>query len=201
MTRSLSELGDLELFERVQQRDCEAAFEELYARYCEKTRELCLSIMRHPQDAEDAVQLAWLQVWYKRHTFEARAAWSSWLYRVTWNAAAMRRRKLNRRWRESESLEERLAESDYISDSMCTKPNREQELTVLEIVEDLRQCIPRLTQSEQDVVMYIARTDCGAIEYAAAYPDITLPAAKSRLTRARVQLRKWMGDPMKRLCA
>jgi RNA polymerase sigma-70 factor, ECF subfamily len=51
------------------------------------------SILRNQEDAEDAVQDAFLSAYRHLHTFEGRSAFTTWFTRIVFNAALMIRRK------------------------------------------------------------------------------------------------------------
>ena len=83
--------GDAELVARLQGGD-EAAFAGLLARYQEKVYRLARNLTRNPQDAEEVAQDVFLAVYRKIGSFDGRAAFSTWLYRIASNAALMKLR-------------------------------------------------------------------------------------------------------------
>ncbi len=83
--------GDVALVERLRGGD-RAALEILMERYASRIYRLAHGITRNEADAEEVVQDVFLTLFRKIHTFEGRAALGSWLYRVTTNAALIKRR-------------------------------------------------------------------------------------------------------------
>ncbi len=83
--------GDMALVERLRGGD-RAALETLMERYASRVYRLAHGITRNEADAEEVVQDVFLTLFRKIHTFEGRAALGSWLYRVTTNAALIKRR-------------------------------------------------------------------------------------------------------------
>ncbi len=78
-------VSDEGLVERVRAGD-ERAFEELYARYRNRLHRYCASILRQPEDAEEAVQSAMLGAYRALAGGEVRAvAVRPWLYRIAHN--------------------------------------------------------------------------------------------------------------------
>jgi RNA polymerase sigma-70 factor (ECF subfamily) len=82
---------DLELLARLQRGD-ERAIEELADVYGHKIYQLALRYLRNREDAEEVTQDVLLKVSRKIADFRGDAALSSWIYRVTFNAAMSRMR-------------------------------------------------------------------------------------------------------------
>jgi RNA polymerase sigma-70 factor (ECF subfamily) len=82
---------DLELLTRLQRGD-ERAVEELADAYGHKIYQLALRYLRNKEDAEEVTQDVLLKVTRKIADFRGDAALSSWIYRVTFNAAMSRMR-------------------------------------------------------------------------------------------------------------
>jgi RNA polymerase sigma-70 factor (ECF subfamily) len=68
------------------------ALEGLMERYASRVYRLAHGITRNAADAEEVVQDVFLTLFRKIHTFEGRATLGSWIYRVTTNAALIKRR-------------------------------------------------------------------------------------------------------------
>jgi len=83
--------GDAELVDRLKRGDGEA-FAGLLRRYQGKVYRLSMNMTRNVQDAEEVTQDVFLAVYRKIGEFDGRAAFSTWLYRVTTNAALMKLR-------------------------------------------------------------------------------------------------------------
>jgi RNA polymerase sigma-70 factor, ECF subfamily len=82
---------DLELLARLQRGD-EHAIEELSAAYAPKIYQLAFRYLRNKEDAEEVTQDVLLKVSRKVGAFRGDAALSSWIYRITFNAAMSRMR-------------------------------------------------------------------------------------------------------------
>ena len=82
---------DQELIQRLQARD-EAAVQELADRYSARIYQLAIRHLKNREDAEEATQDVLAKVYRKIGAFRGDAALSSWIYRVTFNAAMSRLR-------------------------------------------------------------------------------------------------------------
>jgi RNA polymerase sigma-70 factor (ECF subfamily) len=69
------------------------AFEELRRRHAETILRVAHRIVRHREDAEDAVQESFLSAYVHLNTFDGRAKFSTWLTRIAINTALMKVRK------------------------------------------------------------------------------------------------------------
>src|SRR5215471_16390910 len=86
---------DAELVARAQAKNF-ATFEELLDRYRDKVFRLAYRFIRNETEAQEILQDTFLSIWRKLHTFKKNAQFSSWLYRMTANAALMRLRAQRR---------------------------------------------------------------------------------------------------------
>src|SRR4029077_19862748 len=69
-----------------------SALETLMERHAARTYRLALAITRDHADAEEVIQDVFLNVFRKIATFEGRATFGTWIYRITANLALMKRR-------------------------------------------------------------------------------------------------------------
>ncbi len=80
------------LVESLKQKSSEA-FEELVTRYARRLYLVSYRILRNPQDAEDAVQETFLQVFRSIHKFRKESSLFTWLHRIVTNQALDKLRK------------------------------------------------------------------------------------------------------------
>ena len=78
---------DEELLERFIREQDEESFAALVRRHGPLVLGVCLRLLHHRQDAEDAFQATFLTLVRKGHTIRHRGALSSWLYRVAFRIA------------------------------------------------------------------------------------------------------------------
>src|SRR5215470_3417270 len=69
------------------------AFDELVKRYREKVYRLAFKILRHEEDAAEALQDAFLSAYRGLKNFKVESTFSTWLYRVATNASLMKYRR------------------------------------------------------------------------------------------------------------
>ncbi len=67
------------------QRKDRDAQRRLYGHYAKPMYNLCLRMLRHPHDAEDVLQVAFVQVFSRIHTFNFDASVSAWIKRIVIN--------------------------------------------------------------------------------------------------------------------
>jgi RNA polymerase sigma-70 factor (ECF subfamily) len=164
-------------------------FEELRRRHAEKMFRVAHRIIRHHEDAEDAVQESFLSAFVHLKTFDGKAKFSTWLTRIAINAALMRVRK-NRLSRELplENSREALG--------LCPKrelrdfsPNPEEVCEKQEREAVLRDAIAKLRRSLRKVVELYELQEC-SMDETAEILGISAAAAKARLFHARAALRR-----------
>ncbi len=87
----MRDLHNDELLSRLQSGD-ENALAELAETYGSKIHQLAFRYLRNKEDAEEVVQDVLFKVYRKVGTFRGDSALSSWIYRITFNAAMSRLR-------------------------------------------------------------------------------------------------------------
>lgn len=164
------------------------AFEELVNRYESKILRLTRNITGNREDAEDAMQDAFLKSYSHLKTFQGDSRFYTWLVRIAANEALMRLRK---RRPNQVSLDEPIAgEDDLIPRELQDwGPGPEQRFAQTEMREILSSVIEQL---EPDYRMVFVLRDIEELstEDTASALSISVPAVKSRLLRARLKLRQ-----------
>jgi RNA polymerase sigma-70 factor (ECF subfamily) len=83
------------------------AFGTLVQQHSRRVFQLAFRMTRNEQDAEDVVQESFLRAYRQLGSFESRADFGTWLYRITANCAVdMMRTRGHRLYRQSESLDD-----------------------------------------------------------------------------------------------
>ena len=143
-------------------------------------------MMGNPEDAEDVAQDAFLSAFRAFDRFRGESRATTWLYRITVNAAFMRLRKTKL----SRSLTQTGVEEMEIPDWSALP---QKEAANSELKEKLQEGIDRL---EPDLRASVILRDVEGLSSAEAAEalDISVPALKSRLHRARVLLRQYLSD-------
>ena len=83
------DISDQALVEKIRGGDYQA-FESLVNRYESKVYRLSIRMLRNPEDAEDALQETFLQVYRGLKGFEGRSTFSTWLFRLATNVCLMK---------------------------------------------------------------------------------------------------------------
>lgn len=166
----------------------EKAFAELVNRYSQKVYNLAMRIARNQEDAEEILQDVFVTVYRKIDKFEGKAAFSSWLYRITANTAFMKLRK--RKQTPAVSLEETghhvqqswLGEQSNLNDVDMISSRHELRHRLEEAIEKL----PR----EYRVIFILRDVDGLSNQEVSDILSLSIPAVKSRLHRSRLMLKK-----------
>ncbi len=78
------------------QQGSEGAFAELVRRHSQGMMKMALRILRDTQEAEDELQNAWCKAWRHIDGFAGDARFSTWMTRIVINQSLMRLRRANR---------------------------------------------------------------------------------------------------------
>ena len=164
------------------------AFEELVRRYDRNVFRIAQHITQNREDAEDVVQEAFLKAYKNLEKFQEQSKFYTWLVRIAVNEALMklRRRKPGR----TVSLDEEVkTEDDSLPREVADwSPNPEQMYNQAELRDILTRTIQGLPSGFRTV--FVLRDVEGlSTEETAQALELSIPAVKSRLLRARLQLR------------
>jgi RNA polymerase sigma-70 factor (ECF subfamily) len=178
---------DVELVKGVtgRQDDC---FEELLERYGSKVINLALRITRCQEDAEEILQEVFITILTKVQSFEHKAQFSSWLYRVTMNASFMKIRTRNRR--RSVSLED---VEPSIKQNWAGNRSELCDVDFMSSRHELRSAIQKAVDQlpEEYRAIFILRDIDGlSNEAVSRILQLSVPAVKSRLHRSRLIMRQ-----------
>lgn len=175
-------------------------FAAMVDEYSPKLYRLALRMLGDPLEAEDVLQESFLKAFNAIDQFEGRSKISTWLYRITSNEALMRLRKKRPA---VVSVDEpiHLDEGDTIPrqlEDWCCLP--EDEFMTSEAMVQLDRAMDELSPALK--AAFILRDLQGlSTEEAADALDISQSALKTRLSRARLQLREslssYFGDRAK----
>ena len=165
-----------------------AAFEELVNRYERKIFRLTMHITRNREDAEDAMQDAFMKAYSHLDRFHEESRFYTWLVRIAANEALMRLRK---RRPNQFSLDEPIeSEDDFVPQQIEDwGPSPEQRFAQTEMRDILRGVIEELPPDFR-VVFLLRDVEGLSTEETAETVGISEAAVKSRLLRARLKLRQ-----------
>jgi RNA polymerase sigma-70 factor, ECF subfamily len=187
---------ELALVQAAKQGDV-GAFEQLVKRYDRNIFRIAQHITQNREDAEDVVQDAFLKAYENLDQFQGNSKFYTWLVRIAVNESLMklRRRKTSKTVSMDEDVE--TEEGSMPREFADWSPNPEQQYGQSELSEILRKTIQGLPASFRTV--FVLRDVEGlSTEETAEMLDLSIPAVKSRLLRARLQLRERLNKYFKK---
>lgn len=167
------------------------AYEELLEHYLPQVYRLAYGITQDPMDAQDVTQEVFLSVFKKVREFQGNSSLLTWIYRIAVNASLDKVRSRQRR-KETVSLEEYLPSFtpdgrhaqeivDWSEAPLDRLLNQEARYKIQEALQALHDEY-RVVLVMKDVEGFSLKEICDILE-------LSLPAVKSRLHRARLVLR------------
>ena len=166
-----------------------AAFEQLVKRYDRNIFRLAQHITQNREDAEDVVQEAFLKAYQHLKGFQEQSKFYTWLVRIAVNESLMKLRR--RRADKTISLDQEIEteENSVPREVADWSPNPEQVYGQAELNGILAKTIGGLPGGFRTV--FVLRDIEGlSTEETAEALQLSVPAVKSRLLRARLQLRE-----------
>ncbi|MGA2696550.1 MAG: RNA polymerase sigma factor [Terriglobales bacterium] len=166
-----------------------SAFEQLVKRYDRNVFRIAQHITQNREDAEDVVQEAFLKAYNNLQGFQGQSKFYTWLVRIAVNEALMKLRR--RRPERMVSLDEEVkTEEDSVPREVADwSPNPEQQYNQAELREILTKTIQGLPPGFR-MVFVLRDVEGLSTEETAEALNLSIPAVKSRLLRARLQLRE-----------
>jgi RNA polymerase sigma-70 factor (ECF subfamily) len=164
-------------------------FARLVDAYSTQIYRLALKMLADEQDAEDVLQNTFMKVLQSIKNFEGRSSLSTWLYRIAVNEAlmALRRHKPTVSVAmDYEDDEDELQHPTQFSDWCCLP---EEDLLSAESKKHLDKAIRRLPEKLR-VVFLLRDVEGLSIRETSEALDLTETAVKTRLLRARLNLRE-----------
>jgi RNA polymerase sigma-70 factor (ECF subfamily) len=180
------QIDDTLLVERAQRGD-DTAFAELVSRHRLNAEKLALSILRNREDAEDEVQNAIWKAYQHIDRFQQEARFSTWLTRIVVNQCLMRIRKAKRA-RLLHVDDVRIGEEIGTMDLPDKRQTPEASVGAVEVSQVLHGEIRRVPPLLRNVFV-LREVERLPMPEVAARLGISVAAAKSRLLRARKELR------------
>jgi RNA polymerase sigma-70 factor (ECF subfamily) len=163
-----------------------AAFEELVRRNTKRVFSVALHITRSREDAEEICQETFLKAFLHLNDFEERAQFSTWITRIAVNAALTNVARSPLKLALNEEQERERSSAEEVPD---WRPNPEQLYSRSQLQELLRQALEALPQTYSTV--FLLRDVHGfSIAETSAALQLSIPTVKTRLLRARLQLRE-----------
>jgi RNA polymerase sigma-70 factor (ECF subfamily) len=185
--------SDLALVKRIKRGD-EEAFREMVERYHARVYSLSYGVLRNAEDAEEATQDSFLTLYRKISTFDESKKFFSWFYRVALNQAYSRARR--RKPVTTVSIDEyvpRLGTDGGSPEFSAWVDGLEDEVIARDLADRAEEFIAELPEPYRDVIWMVDVEEMRPADVAETL-EISLPALKSRLHRARLHVRQRLAE-------
>jgi RNA polymerase sigma-70 factor, ECF subfamily len=159
-----------------------AAFGQLVTRYQDRLYNSLVHLVGSTDTAYDVAQDAFVQAFVKLETFERSSAFYTWLYRIAYNLAVSR----HRREKPAASLEQ-LREV-LGREPLDRGPGPTARLEREERACQVRAALAKLSENHR-VILILREVDDFAYEQISEILDLPIGTIRSRLFRARLELR------------
>jgi RNA polymerase sigma-70 factor (ECF subfamily) len=173
------------------------AFGELVRRYEGKVFRLAQHITQNREDAEDVLQESFLKAYEHLDQFKGDSKFYTWIVRIAVNQALMKLRR--RKTSKAVSLDEQIdtGEDTVVREVAAWDEDPEQRFSREELGSILNEAIQSLDPPYRSVFVLRDIEELSTEETAEAL-SLSIPAVKSRLLRARLQLREKLTRYFKR---
>jgi RNA polymerase sigma-70 factor (ECF subfamily) len=174
-----------------------AAFSELVEHYDRRVFRMAKQITQNDDDAEDVLQEAFLKAYTHLDDFQGNSKFYTWIVRIAVNEALMKLRK--RRADRSVPLDEPIdtGEDEVAREIAVWDDNPEDVYSREELTEILDEAVQSLKPAYRTVFV-LRDIEELSIEETAEALGLSISAVKSRLLRARLQLREKLTRQFKR---
>ncbi len=163
-----------------------SAFEELVTRYEKRVYAIALRSSGSPEDAADITQEVFLKVWRSMESFRGDSGFSTWLFRITMNLCVDHARR-----RQTQPQTQPLVQGEEDDERPIpdTSPTPEEHLENSELGRELAAALDEVSDEHRRIVLL---RDVSGMSYTeiAEVLEISEGTVKSRLSRARIALRK-----------
>lgn len=164
------------------------AFEKLITSYEKVVYNISYRMFNNEEDAKDISQEVFIKFYKNLDKFDGTSKVSTWLYRITVNTCIDEMRK--RKGKETSSIDEVISmdEGDLKKQYQNDSKTPEEKLISKEDIDDLKKAIDSLSQNHKTLIVL---RDIQGLSYSeiSEITDCSLGTVKSRLARARVQLK------------
>jgi RNA polymerase sigma-70 factor (ECF subfamily) len=173
------------------------AYGQLVRRYQSKIFRLAQHITQNREDAEDVLQETFLKAYEHLDQFQGNSKFYTWIVRIAVNQALMKLRR--RKNDKSVSLDDAIdtGEDTIVREIAAWDENPEERLSREEIGGILDSAVESLDAPYRSVFVLRDIEELSTEETAEAL-ELSVPAVKSRLLRARLQLREKLTRQFKR---
>jgi RNA polymerase sigma-70 factor (ECF subfamily) len=159
-----------------------SAFGQLVLKYQDRLYNTVAHVVGSVDEAQDVVQDAFVQAFLKLESFERESAFYTWLYRIAFNLAVSRRR----RQRPTASVDQEKEISG--EEPRSRDPGPTEGLDRQERAGQVQAALATLSEEHRSILV-LREIDGCCYETIAEILDLPVGTVRSRLHRARMQLR------------
>ncbi|PKB71188.1 MAG: hypothetical protein BZY87_06880 [SAR202 cluster bacterium Io17-Chloro-G6] len=167
--------------------DLERQFTEIVEQYSDLAYSVAFRMLRNAEDAEDAVQEAYISALKALPNFKGQSKLSTWLYRIVVNACLMKIRK-------DKSRAKYLSEKSFDDAIVYDWKNDPEEAAVNSELRSMLESGLDLLSPDLRAAVVLRDIQGLSTEEAAEALGISIASLKSRLHRARIMLRKHLDE-------
>ncbi len=160
-----------------------SSYGELVERFQDRLHSAMLQIVGSHDEAEDVVQESFVQAYLKLDTFQGNSQFFTWLYRIAFNNALSR----GRRKRHQISLEQHRDLTGSDPEDRIEAPD--EPLLRSERISQVRAALEMLSEEHRAILILREMQDT-SYEEIAVILSINIGTVRSRLSRARLQLKQ-----------
>ena len=167
----------------------EQAFKELVESYQDKVINTCYGFLHNREDAEDAAQDVFIEVYRSIGAFREEARLSSWIYRIAVSKAldALRRNKRKKRLAFFQNI--LIPDKKEVNDAQSTEATPQENLEQKERARVLKQAVDALPENQR-VAITLNKYEGFSYLDIAEIMGTSLSAVESLIHRAKKNLQK-----------
>jgi RNA polymerase sigma-70 factor (ECF subfamily) len=185
MSQSSDELSIIERFKTGE----ESVFEELLLKYQDRIYNLCRHMLTNAHDAEDAAQDTFIKAYQNLSNFKPDASLYTWLYRIAVNTCLDYKKRpffvsIFKSTHEGE---------EFVFEQPSNEPSPEKLYESKQMGYALQKSLKKLSLKLRTVII-LKEIEGFSYEKIAEILDISVGTVKSRISRAREELRELMKD-------
>jgi RNA polymerase sigma-70 factor (ECF subfamily) len=172
----------IELFNQ----DPKLAFKGIVEKYQDRIFNLCVYMLQHKEDAQDAAQDVFLKAFRSLGSFKQDASLYTWLYRIGVNTCLDYKKK---------SRPESLEDDSFVEDLPSAAPSPEQHYQSKEIGQAIQKALQKLPADLRATIILKEMEELSYEEIAETL-RISIGTVKSRISRAREELRRLLQNKL-----
>jgi RNA polymerase sigma-70 factor (ECF subfamily) len=162
------------------------AFDALLRKYEDRVYTLCRYMLENAQDADDAAQDTFVKAFQGLKSFTPTSSFYTWLYRIAVNTCLDHKRKFS-----LHSLFFSADNEDHIDSFPSHAPSPEAAYATMQSMQALQTALNSLSKKLR-IVIVLTELEGLSYEEIAEVLDVSVGTVKSRISRAREELKKIM---------